>query len=83
LPCDIRVCDVARTSEFNGHRLFDREAGVNEDHSVAHERRSDGVAAMTLSRPQFFAGLRIVGDDQLIAAGDQFRALLRANDQRR
>src|SRR5262245_33626934 len=83
LPDDIlAAAQITRPTELNRNCLLNRESGINEDHSISSQWRCNGVALVTFASPQLLASLRVVGNDELISAGDQFGALGSPNDER-
>src|SRR6185369_17993711 len=75
------VSEIARASHSYRHCDFLREAGRDKNQLTIGYRRRNSIAIDALVSPQLLPGCRIISNNRLIAGGDEFGTLGRANEE--
>src|SRR5262249_2808867 len=75
-------CKISRRAELDRHRSLGWKPCIDKGDPIRGHRRGYSVALESLRSPELFACLRIVRNDQLIAAGYKLSLLRTSHDQR-
>ncbi len=75
--------EISLATEAHGFHHLGGVAGGMDDQVAVRQRPVDRVAGEPVHAPQFASGVRVVGDQQLVAARDELGASLELHESRR